>query len=568
MEIRFSLVWLLALTIMPMTVAAEDIWTDRTDMPTARYVFCSGAVNGKVYAIGGDAGAGGASDIVEEYNPVTDQWTKKAKMPFAIGGASSCTANGRIYVIGGLSSQWASPSARVQVYDPVADTWSMGTNMPTARGWFSASAVNGKIYAIGGALRFDGQTLSVVEEYDPAADTWTKKADMPTARACLSTIAVNGKIYAMGGTPGGSWSQAVSSVEEYDPATDTWTAKRDMPTRRSYLCSSAVHGRIYAIGGFSANYVALSSVDQYDPTMDSWTAVTSMPTARWGLSSGVVAGKMYAIGGRTAQGSIFSIVEEYNLNPLPPDFNGDGRVDGGDVRILAESWGQSDPTCDIAPSPFGDGIVDVRDLIALADCIGADLYDPTLIAHWALDEADGITAYDSMGKHNATACGEPLWQPDGGAVGGALALDGTDEFLATDFVLDPSKGPLSVLAWVKGGAPDQAVLSQIDGEDWLCTDPMSGFLTTELRGAGRGSCALYSETVITDGDWHRIGLTWDGTNRCLHVDDSVVAEDAQTGGLDACSGAMNIGCDNDMAAGTFWGGLIDDVRIYNRAVRP
>jgi hypothetical protein len=74
--------------------------------------------------------------------------------------------------------------------------------------------------------------------------------------------------------------------------------------------------------------------------------------------------------------------------------------------------------------------------------------------------------------------------------------------------------------------------------------------------------------VITDGDWHRIGLTWDGTNRCLYVDVSVVAEDTQTGGLGRCLGAMNIGCGNDMATGTFWGGLIDDVRIYSRTVKP
>ena len=89
--------------------------------------------------------------------------------------------------------------------------------------------------------------------------------------------------------------------------------------------------------------------------------------------------------------------------------------------------------------------------------------DPTLLAHWKLDEAEGITVCDSAGDCDATACGDPLWQPDGGAVDGALALDGSDDFLATDFVLDPSEGPLSVFAWVKGGASGQVVVSQVDG---------------------------------------------------------------------------------------------------------
>jgi hypothetical protein len=295
-----------------------------------------------------------------------------------------------------------------------------------------------------------------------------------------------------------------------------------------------------------------------------------MPTVRWFSSASSVNGKIYVIGGSVQDPHVaVSMVEEYSFNPPPPDFNGDGSIDGKDVRILAEHWGTDGPICDIAPSPFGDGIVDVQDLIALADYIGSDMDDPTLIAHWALDEADGITAHDATGHCDATACGEPLWQPDGGAVDGALALDGADDFLATDFVLEPSEGPFSVLAWVKGGAPGQAVLSQIDGENWLGADPTSGFLMTELKGTGRGSCALHSETAISaDGDWHRIGLTWDGTNRCLHVDDSVVAEDTQAGGLGSCSGAMNIGCDKAMTPGTFFSGLIDDVRIYNRAVQP
>jgi hypothetical protein len=49
--------------------------------------------------------------------------------------------------------------------------------------------------------------------------------------------------------------------------------------------------------------------------------------------------------------------------------------------------------------------------------------------------------------------------------------------------------------------------------------------------------------------------------------DVLVAEDNQAG-LTACSGGLNIGCGKDMAPGTFWSGLIDDVRIYNRAVKP
>ena len=54
----------------------------------------------------------------------------------------------------------------------------------------------------------------------------------------------------------------------------------------------------------------------------------------------------------------------------------------------------------------GDGIIDVQDLIVLADYIGKEVRDPTLLAHWKLDETEGITACDSAGRCDATVCGE------------------------------------------------------------------------------------------------------------------------------------------------------------------
>ncbi len=50
--------------------------------------------------------------------------------------------------------------------------------------------------------------------------------------------------------------------------------------------------------------------------------------------------------------------------PIIPivDFNGDGKVDTDDLLILIDNWGINEPLCDIGPTPFGDGIVDMKDL--------------------------------------------------------------------------------------------------------------------------------------------------------------------------------------------------------------
>jgi len=255
--------------------------------------------------------------------------------------------------------------------------------------------------------------------------------------------------------------------------------------------------------------------------------------------------------------------------PIIPvvDLNGDGTVDSTDMCIIVGRWGKDEPLCDIGPTPFGDGIVDVQDLIVLSEHLFEEVDDPTLIAHWALDEIEGDIASDSANDNDGTVYGDPAWQPEGGMVDGALQLDGIDDYVSTPFVLNPAYGRFSVFVWIKGGAPGQAVLSQAGGANWLCADPSDGNLMTELKGTGRGAAILLSQTVITDGNWHRIGLVWDGSHRTLYVDGVAVAEDTQTN-LEASENGLYIGTGKVMEPGSFWSGLIDDVRIYNRAVTP
>jgi hypothetical protein len=216
---------------------------------------------------------------------------------------------------------------------------------------------------------------------------------------------------------------------------------------------------------------------------------------------------------------------------------------------------------------LGDDVVDVLDLELLMGFWEQPVDDPTLIAHWALDEAQGDIAYDSAGENDAFVIGEPVWKPEGGKIGGALEFDGVDDRVIAQYGLNPADESFSVFAWIKGGEPGQVAISQLTGANWLLADSTYGCLMTELCGSGRNTAPLMSEMVITDGAWHRIGLVWDGLNRALYVDDILVAEDTQQG-LENCIDVFNIGCGMNSDAGTFWSGLIDEIRIYNRPLRP
>lgn len=57
---------------------------------------------------------------------------------------------------------------------------------------------------------------------------------------------------------------------------------------------------------------------------------------------------------------------QVSINPVV-DFNSDGVVDKADMCIMVDHWGDNYPLCDIGPTPFGDGIVDVQDLIILSE---------------------------------------------------------------------------------------------------------------------------------------------------------------------------------------------------------
>ncbi len=250
------------------------------------------------------------------------------------------------------------------------------------------------------------------------------------------------------------------------------------------------------------------------------------------------------------------------------DFNQDFKVDMQDFSEFARHWREYEPSVDIIPAPNGDGVVDVKDLAILLECWLKETRLPFgLVAYWKLDETEGLAAHDRAGTYEGALHGDPLWQPTSGKVKGALQFDGVDDYVSTPFILDPAEGAFSVFAWVKGGGPEQAIISQARGVNWLAAGTSQGKLMTELKAAGRFGTPLFSEAVIIDGDWHRVGLTWDGSTRTLFVDNVEVAKGTQ-GTLAGSQGGLYIGAGKNLEAGSFWSGLIDDVKIYDRAVTP
>ena len=241
-------------------------WDRVADMPTHRTSAGSAVVNGIVYVFGGYNGIDNRAvnlrylDVVEAYNPQTDTWLRKQNMSGSRVGFGIGAVEGKIYSMGGtlhpLDKEPGEPGRidLVEVYDPATDMWGKRAKMPTRRDGVRVGVVNDRIYAIGGGgwpqVGNGGPFLRVVEEYNPKINRWRQKREMPELRLSYATVVLEGMIYLIGGFV---WEHGnlkyLATVQSYDPETEKW---RDMPPLRTPFIpfgAAAVHGNIYVFGG-------------------------------------------------------------------------------------------------------------------------------------------------------------------------------------------------------------------------------------------------------------------------------------------------------------------------------
>jgi N-acetylneuraminic acid mutarotase len=151
----------------------------------------------------------------EVYDPPTNKWETRSTMPTARNHAAAGNVGNKIYVIGGrIGNAFISRASNtdiVEVYDPATDQWGpLRAPMPNARSGSSWGLFKGKIYVAGGEQRTNEfqKTFRAVEAYDPAANRWTILPSMEFPRHGMAGDIINGKFYlvsgdaASGGAPG------------------------------------------------------------------------------------------------------------------------------------------------------------------------------------------------------------------------------------------------------------------------------------------------------------------------------------------------------------------------------
>jgi DNA-binding CsgD family transcriptional regulator len=228
------------------------------DKPTPVRDVGAAVVGGKIYVPGGCLDDDLPTDVLEVYDPETDEWSARATLPQGVCAYAIAAHEGKLYIFGGWDGKGY--ANHTLVYDPDDNRWSQARPMPTARGYAGAGAVEGQIYVVGG---YDGQRdLAIVEAYAPSKDQagdnpWTPHTALPDGRAGAGVVALRSTLYIIGG----GWDKGRETTVRYDVLSDTWELGTSPTTELWRNMGVAVldvgsETRIYAVGGWAGDYVA------------------------------------------------------------------------------------------------------------------------------------------------------------------------------------------------------------------------------------------------------------------------------------------------------------------------
>ncbi len=194
--------------------------------------------------------------------------------------------------------------------------------------------------------------------------------------------------------------------------------------------------------------------------------------------------------------------------------------------------------------------------------------DPNLIGWWKLDEESGTIAADSSGYGNdGTVVGGAPWVS--GYIDGALDVDGDDDYV--DCGYDPifdTANEMTVAAWVTiRSIPTAWACVIAKGEySWRLsnenTEPRFHFGITLWS---ENNPSIPGDTAVGYDEWHHVAGTYDGANINVYLDGSLDGTTDTPSPIGVNAANVLLG-ENPEAAGRNWDGLIDDVRIYNRAL--
>ncbi len=189
-------------------------WTKGAPLPSPRGAGIAAAIGTSIYYAGGERRRApgspppkqGSHPVYEPvadlavYDTVKDMWTQLPPMKVARDHAVGGALNGKLYVIGGRDRPVYDLTA-IEEFDPASGAWRERAPMPNGRSGGAGTAMDGKFFVFGGEGNnaVASGIFPQAESFDPATNSWIKYADMPLPRHSQVAIAAGNRIYIPGG---------------------------------------------------------------------------------------------------------------------------------------------------------------------------------------------------------------------------------------------------------------------------------------------------------------------------------------------------------------------------------
>lgn len=600
---------------------ATNTWTKAPDMSQARwYPSVTTMNNNKALALSGSGTSTEWADIPELYNPDTNSWSQ-------ISGVSTSDmhdimyphpyvlSDGTVYVI--------SPSTGiVRKLDITNKKW---LNMASTPFINNATVMYrpGKFMVSGGGPD-GGNSIknTAVIDLNTGSPSWKSTASMAYARFQHNLIMLpDGTVLAVGGSKEadkGS-TNGTMQAELWDPTTETWKTMASMSDPRMYhsIAMLMPDGRVLSAGGgrygTTNNYLTAqyysppylfkgtrptisnvasiigysSSVTVQTPDADSISKVSLIPLAS--VTHTMDMNQRYLELNFTKNSGNLTVSTPDNTNLAQAGYymmfivNSNGVPSIAKIVQLSTSQVPSTPTPSTnptpttttiptntpTPSPTGNITPTVTITLTPTTTPTSGAPGNSLVAAYSFNEGNGSTVTDTSGNSNNGTISGATWTTSG-KYGNALSFNGSSNYVTVNdsASLDLTSG-MTIEAWLKPNSLadwNSVVLKEQTGNlVYALYANTDGNVPNGEIYSGSNMDIRGSSQLSTNG-WSHLAATYDGSTFKFYLNGTEVGNKSVSGTIKTSSNPLRIG--GNTIWGEYFNGLIDEIRIFNKARTP
>ena len=190
---------------------------------------------------------------------------------------------------------------------------------------------------------------------------------------------------------------------------------------------------------------------------------------------------------------------------------------------------------------------------------------PGLVAAYSFDEGTGTTVGDASGNALTGNVSGTTWTSSG-KFGSALVFNGTNALVTIpNAAVLQLTTTMTLEAWVNPSVVSSAWRDVIyKGDDNYYLEGTSTSGQAPGMGGTFSPSPLTGTAALATNTWTHLAGTYDGATMRLYVNGVQVASRAQTGSIATSTNPLQVG--GDAIYGQFFQGMIDEVRVYSRAL--